>query len=62
MDHASESSRYIATATGNGEFLHEIAKYGGPEIRENLFRDLSKWLEQNGYQSPDHYWAQTFLS
>ena len=61
MDHASESMRYIATATRNGEVLHEIAKYGGPEIGENLFRALSEWLEQNGYKSPDYYWMQTFL-
>ena len=32
LDYESESTRYVASATLDGEFLHEVGKYGGPEV------------------------------
>ena len=62
LDHGSESLRYVATATQNGKFLHEIGKYGGPEVCNEVFREMADWLKDRGHPTPDHYWMQQFPS
>lgn len=61
LDHRSESLRYVATATLGGK-RHEIGKHGGPEVCDELFREMAAWLRGQGHQAPDHYWQQTFPS
>ena len=45
MDHASESMRYLATATLLGKRLHQVGEYGGPEARDKVFRKMAEWLQ-----------------
>ena len=61
MDHESASMRYVATATLDGERLHEVGKYGGLEARDEAFRQMAEWLKGQGYPVPDHYWQETFV-
>lgn len=58
LDQESESSRYIATATMNGNRLYEVGANTGN--RDEVFRKLAGWLKRQGYYEPDHYWAQAF--
>ena len=60
LDHASESMRYLATATLLGKRLHQVGKYGGLEARDKVVRKMVEWLQGQGYQAPDHYWLQQF--
>ena len=60
IDHGSESLKYVATATLDGKRLHEVGKYGGPEVCDKLFSEIVAWLEGQGHQAPGHYWQQTF--
>ena len=60
LDHRSESMRYIATATQDCKHLHQVGAYGGTEARDEVFRNMTKWLKSHGYPVPDHYWQQTF--
>ncbi len=60
MDLESASTRYVATATLDGKRLHKVGKYGGPEVRDEVFREMVAWLKGQESQAPDHYWLQTF--
>ncbi len=44
MDHGSESTRYVATATEDGKHLHEVEKNGA---RKSATRCSGRW--QRGY-------------
>ena len=52
--------RFVATATQDGKRLHEIGKYGGLEVRDEVVREMAEWLEGQGYPVPDHYRLQQF--
>ncbi len=60
QDDASESLRYVATATLEGHRLPEVGVYGGSEAENEAFRKMSAWLRQNGYPRPDGYWIRVF--
>ncbi len=60
MDQGSESLGYLATATVEGNRLHEVAVYGGPEARDEAFREMVAWLKKRRYREPDHYWVKVF--
>ena len=60
MEHASESMRFVATATLDGKRLHEVGKHGGTEACDEVFAQMVEWLKGQGYAAPDHYWQQTF--
>ena len=60
IDHESPSMRYVVTATLDGKRLHEVDKFGGPEVRDEVFREMTAWLKGKGHSAPDHYWLQTF--
>ena len=61
LNHGSESTQYVATATLDGKHLHEVNKYGGgEEVPDEVFRDMAEWLKDQGFQAPDHYWLQKF--
>ena len=62
QDDASESLRYVATATLEGDRLHEVAVYGGSEAEDEAFRKMSVWLRQNGYPRPDWLLDQSLPS
>ena len=59
-DHDCPSMRYVATATLDGKRLHEVDEYDGPEVLDEVFREMAAWLKSQGHQAPDHYWLQTF--
>ena len=60
LDHESESLRFVARATLEGEPLHEVGKHGGTEVQDELLRKMAEWLEGRGHPVPDHYWLQQF--
>ena len=61
LDHTSESLRYVARArTSDGRQQHEIGKYGGPEVVEELFREMAAWVERIVGHAPDFYWLQQY--
>ena len=50
MDHESESTRYVATATLDGKRLHAVGEYGGAEVRDEVFRKMAAWLKSKHTQ------------
>ena len=39
---------------------YEIGKYGGLEVREELFREMAAWVEMAVGRAPDFYWLQQY--
>ena len=59
LDYGSESTRYVASATLDGEFLHGVGKYGGPEVCGEVFREMAAWLKGQAHQAPDQgFWCR----
>ena len=58
LDQGSESMRFVATATLDGNRLHEVGQFGGLEARDKVVRKMAEWLQGQGYPVPDHYWLQ----
>ena len=61
LDHGSESLRWIATATLDGKHLHEVGKYGGPEVCDELLIEMAAWLKGQEHPVPDHYREQQWV-
>ena len=60
MNLKSGSTRYVATATRDGKLLHEVGEYGGPEVLDEVFWEMTAWLKGQGHPAPDYYWLQIF--
>ena len=54
-DDESESMRWIAAATMDGKPIPHEAKFGGPEVCDELAKKTAEWLEAHQYPVPDHY-------
>ena len=52
MDQGSESARYVAAAEHDGSEIRRIAKYGGPEVVEGLFKAMVSWLGSRRVRFP----------
>ena len=61
LDHGSESLRWIATATLDGKHLHEVGKYGGPEVCDELLIEMAAWLKGQEHPVPDVTWFLRWL-
>ena len=55
LDDGSESMRFIATAMEDGKPIPHAAKFGGPEVCDELAKKTAEWLEAHKYPVPDHY-------
>ena len=60
-DEQSGSSRYIAKAYLDGKPLHEFGKHGGPEVYDELVKEMVAWLKGQEHQAPDHYLAREWV-
>ena len=55
MDDESRPMRFVATATLDGKPIPHEAKFGGPEVCDELAKKTAEWLKAHKYQVPDHY-------
>lgn len=64
QDQSSESTRLVVAAAIGGSEVHEIARHAGSsgvaETEEGLFREMADWLDNRGYDPPDHYWLRQY--